>query len=120
MLQDDFLEEELNDLLKAIHTEYLKIPPTYPIQYALTKSYPLHVAAATGDIAAMKQLLKSGVSIEQRDDLNLTPLQVAAVSGQADSVRFLIDKGANVFAIDGYKLKLNALDLAIIESHPEV
>lgn len=109
MLKDD-------DLLKSIQTQYLKeLNSTQPII-----KYPLHVAAALGDIATLKQLLKSGVSIELRDDLNLTPLHVAAISGQAEAVSFLISKGANVFAVDGYKLKLNALDLSILEGRAKV
>lgn len=112
-------------LLEAIHIEYLQpqILPTLffvPVQFKAPTTYPLHVAAALGDIKTIQQLLKTGFSIEQRDELNLTPLQVAAVSGQADAVSFLLSQGADVFAVDSYKFNLNALDLAVMESRASV
>lgn len=135
-LDETFFSESLSksnmpitvrELLEAIHTEYLPSQmvsalPFVPMQSQTkgVKAYPLHVAAALGDITAIQQLLKMGISIEQRDELNLTPLQVAAVSGQAQAVSFLISKGANVFAVDGYKFNLSALDLAVMESKATV
>lgn len=115
-------------LLEAIHTEYIDplIVFTGPFISSMQSqpkkitSYPMHVAAAMGDITTIQELLKTGFLIEQRDELNLTPLQVAAVSGQAEVVSFLIAKGADVFALEGYKFNLNALDLAVMESRAAV
>lgn len=85
-------------------------------------SYPLHVAAALGDIAYLEKLLpfEYNDNIDSRDDLNLTPLQIAAVSGQVEAVKFLISKGANISASDGYDQDFSALTLAVWQGHPEI
>jgi Ankyrin repeats (3 copies) len=65
-------------------------------------------AAETGKTAAIQYLLERGVDINQRDKFFDTAFTVASSEGHIDSVRFLIDKGANLNAIseDGSALRL--------------
>ncbi|GAB7325639.1 hypothetical protein MBLNU13_g09619t1 [Cladosporium sp. NU13] len=44
-------------------------------------------------------LLNNGADIEHRDDKNCTPLHHAAFSGSADTVQYLLDAGADLYAV---------------------
>jgi len=57
----------------------------------------VHVAAATGDIVTVRQLLENGTDPNARSihTNQLTPLHLAAESGEVEIVRLLLDKGAD-------------------------
>jgi ankyrin repeat protein len=57
-------------------------------------------AAEAGDIAAVTLMLDLGFPLEARGDDGATPLHAAAFSGSADTVRLLIDRGADIGARD--------------------
>ena len=69
-------------------------------------SYPLHLAAGTGDFISMKALLESGHSINEQDSFGATPLLIATVSGREDMVDYLLEHSADptIEAKDGYSL----------------
>ena len=76
-------------------------------------------AAVFGDVAALKEILKSGVDINARDqERQSTPLIVAASVGQTEAVEFLIAEGADLFYrnLDN----VTALETARIFQHPQV
>lgn len=52
---------------------------------------PLHIAARVGDLEAVKRLLDDGGDPAARNLLRLTPLDMAAAEGFADTVRLLLD-----------------------------
>ena len=56
----------------------------------------LHEAAATGNIAALAALLETETNLEARNELGLTPLQVAVTKGHLAAAALLVDKGANL------------------------
>eukprot|EP00035_Acanthoeca_spectabilis_P000350 m.72746 g.72746 ORF g.72746 m.72746 type:complete len:447 (-) comp10152_c0_seq1:23-1363(-) len=56
----------------------------------------LHVAAESGDIAKAKDLLASGVNLDDRDDGDQTALHRAAGFGHASVVAFLLDSNGKV------------------------
>jgi ankyrin repeat protein len=56
----------------------------------------LHEAAATGNIAALAALLETETNLEARNELGLTPLQVAVSKGHLAAAALLVDKGANL------------------------
>lgn len=87
-----------------------------------TLSYPLHVAAAMGDLASLESLLASETfyDINERDDLNSTPLHVAALLGHLEVVSFLISKGADVSLQGAYDQNLSALTLATLNGQTEI
>ncbi|OAA54558.1 Ankyrin repeat-containing domain protein [Niveomyces insectorum RCEF 264] len=57
---------------------------------------PLHTAAKTGDIDAMRQLLEGGADISARDNDQWTALHYAARYKQAAAVDLLLEKGADI------------------------
>ena len=69
-------------------------------------SYPLHLAAGTGDFASIKSLLEDGRSINEQDSFGATPLLVATVAGREDMVIYLLEHSADpqIEAKDGYSL----------------
>jgi ankyrin repeat protein/L-ascorbate metabolism protein UlaG (beta-lactamase superfamily) len=67
----------------------------------------IHNAVRAGDLAKVKALVAKDIKVvNEKDDLGLTPLHIAASSGRKDTVDFLISKGANLKAVgrDGRNL----------------
>jgi ankyrin repeat protein len=58
----------------------------------------LHDAARSGDVDQVRQLLDSGANLEDRDQVQQTPLLAAALTNQTAVVEELIKRGANVMA----------------------
>ncbi len=57
------------------------------------------VAAATGNIEAIKQHLEAGTDVDAKEPPGgSTPLLVAAIFGRAEAAKLLIEKGANINA----------------------
>lgn len=65
--------------------------------------HPLHAAAQTNNIQAVKQLLSAGAPLEERDQSGSTALLVATRANAIDAARVLIDAGADVNAKDNIK-----------------
>jgi ankyrin repeat protein len=65
---------------------------------------PLHIAAESGDVAAIQQLLDRGADINvtvrsteyENSDWGDTPLHLASRNGKMDAAKFLIARGANL------------------------
>ena len=61
--------------------------------------YPLHEAAYKGDVERIKELVLSGVSVDQQEhNYGSTPLHTATIFANQKSVKILIDLQANVNA----------------------
>lgn len=74
--------------------------PTSNIEFGAS---PLHWAAAENDVAEMRRLIASGVSVDDRGERGLsTPLHLAARDGRIDAVRLLVELGADVNARTAY------------------
>ena len=69
-------------------------------------SYPLHLAAGTGDFKRVEELLESGIPVNQQDSFGATPLLIATVAGREDMVDFLLNRSADpkIDAKAGYSL----------------
>lgn len=59
-------------------------------------------AARKGDLASVKALVGKGAAIEAKTPYGQTPLYLAAMSGHADVVEFLLDKGASTNVRDTF------------------
>ncbi|TWB58229.1 ankyrin repeat protein [Rhizobium sp. ERR 922] len=90
--------------LTAVCTSFLAFGDTMDLR--------LHKAAATGDVAAIQQLLDSGAAIETQDAKGATPLLVATHGNRVDAARALIEAGVNVDHVN--RLGWTALIEAII------
>lgn len=62
----------------------------------------IHEAVLDRDIAAVERLIRSGATLEGRDEVGATPLISACSSGQFRIAELLIDAGADVFAVDDF------------------
>lgn len=60
----------------------------------------LFTAIKKDDTLQLKQLINSGVKLEERDDKGRTPLMIAAYENKIAAARILIDAGADVNAQD--------------------
>ena len=63
----------------------------------------IHTAAFDGDLAKVKQLVASGVDINQRGEKKVTPLHMAAYQGKRGHIemaKWLLANGADVTARD--------------------
>jgi ankyrin repeat protein len=59
----------------------------------------LHCVVRWGDVGAAKALIDAGIDINKAGDLGYTPLHVACMNGNAEIVKLLIDRGADMFAL---------------------
>jgi hypothetical protein len=72
-------------------------------------------AAQTGDTAAVGLMLDLGFPLDARGDDGATPLHAAAYAGSADTVRLLLERGADIEAVDT-RWHAPALDWAAVGS----
>lgn len=77
---------------------------------------PLH--SANADVAAL--LLKQGADIEAEDSERATPLITHALRGDADMVKFLLGRGADVRAtIRGHAGPMGVIEAAALSAHQD-
>ena len=62
------------------------------------QTYPLHQAAADGDLEQIRQLLSKGADVNTEDTEQRVPLYYAAVAGKMEVVQLLVEAGADVNA----------------------
>ena len=62
----------------------------------LAADYPVHQAAAKGDLKLLQKLLIGVAKVDIRNEDGQTPLMLAAQGGHAEAVTFLLDRGANL------------------------
>ena len=72
----------------------------------------LHHASEIGRLDYAKLLTTKKSDVEAKDDTLITPLHLAAGGGHTEIVKFLIQNGAQVNAIDG--------DTPLLKSHPDL
>jgi ankyrin repeat protein/CheY-like chemotaxis protein len=75
----------------------------------------LRLAAVAGKTAAVGALLVAAAPLEGRDDDGFTPLMLAALNGRLDTLRLLLDAGADIRAVSGNGM--SALDCARVQDH---
>ena len=74
-------------------------------------------AVLWGDLEKVRSLMEQGSDIEISDDLDMTPLHVAAIDDHLEVVQFLVEQGANrEITDDGHT---TALQYAIAGGHLE-
>jgi ankyrin repeat protein len=56
----------------------------------------MHKSAENGDVAALAALVETETNLEARNELGLTPLQVAVTHGHLAAAALLVDKGADI------------------------
>ena len=65
----------------GIHIAALTITGTTMLSLSTVVAGPLHDAAAVGDLVQVEQLIAEGTDVDNRDDLQRTPLFRAATKG---------------------------------------
>lgn len=76
-------------------------------------------AARKGDFATVKALIEKGAPVEAKTPYGQTPLYLAAMSGHAGVVQFLLDKGAKTDITDTF-YKASMLDFVLERKHYDV
>lgn len=56
----------------------------------------IHAAAYLGDLNAIKQHIKAGTDLNQKDEYGSTPLTIAATFGKTEAAKALIEGGADI------------------------
>jgi len=71
-----------------------------PSSAELAQYAGLHAAAASGDVQAIRNLVKKGADLEIRDNAGRTPLHVAAFASSEVAVEALAAAGVNMNALE--------------------
>lgn len=106
----------LNALLRTNRNFHGLLTPFLYKRASKLASSPLHWSAARGFRNNITPLVAAGCDIEVKDWTNRTPLMAAALGNHLDTVRALLDNGANInehsgrFNDDGTALHLVARD----------
>lgn len=79
---------------------------------------PLHLAAHTGDVAALRNLLSEGAEINARDRMARTAAHVAAFASQDEALRVLADAGIAMNALDAEAYDI--VTIAAVLDDPEL
>jgi putative CocE/NonD family hydrolase len=79
--------------------------------------YPLHQAAADGDIEQVKLLISKGANVNAEDEEKKTPLHYAAETGKMEVVKLLVEAGADINAGEG---KWTVLHGAVYEGRRDI
>ena len=74
---------------------------------------PIHNHAQAGNIQGIKNELAKGISINSRNHKGETPLHFAASSKQLDTIKYLVENGADVNAMTEYAKATPLLDSII-------
>lgn len=91
-------------------------PPLFGPDRDQFGDFPLHKAAADGDLAVVQELVVAGLDVNAKDDNRNTPLVLAVLSGHLKVCKFLIERGADLKA----KSRLGNSLLRLAEDHPRV
>ncbi|MEM9541047.1 MAG: ankyrin repeat domain-containing protein [Cyanobacteria bacterium P01_E01_bin.42] len=101
----------------------LEVEPADPEQAQRAKTSALDWAASHGDIDSIQKLMDAGVNINARaqGDEGSIPLITAVIHGHFETVKFLVNAGADLTVLqeeeeDGK----NALSLAIERGYPDI
>lgn len=71
-----------------------------------TVTESMFVAAKNGNITRLEKFLSLGRDVNSRDDNGLTPLRIAVLCGQSETVRYLLENGADPFVKGSYSRNL--------------
>ena len=79
---------------------------------------PLQIAAESGDVAIIRELLKAGADINHTNLEGFTALMIAAANGQSAVVEELLEKKADVNVVnkEGKTALMEAIDAGSLES----
>ncbi len=77
-------------------------------------------ASRNGDYERVKELLDNGVDVNiiNKNNKNCTPLHIASIYGHIEILRLLIERGANINALD--KSKISSLSYACYHKRLDV
>jgi ankyrin repeat protein len=88
-----YLEAAFADLVNYDAEDPMQ--PVDPLTYLTPEGDScLHIAAARGDLQAVRLLVDAGMDVNCRGDLGNTPLHYARKAAHAEVVGFLIDRGS--------------------------
>ncbi|KAL9578773.1 MAG: hypothetical protein Q9212_005506 [Teloschistes hypoglaucus] len=77
----------------------------------------LHMAAISGDIPAIRLLIARGAKVDQRSDELRTPLHDAVYHAKLDSIKILLEKGADI-TLEAGEEEYTMLNLALLKFSP--
>lgn len=92
----------MRSLLYTILVTLLYLQPSYPQTNTKPLTPTIHDAVQIQDIADIERHLAKGVSINEKDRYQDTPLHDAAHGTSVEVVKFLLSKGADVHARDSF------------------
>ncbi|KAB1274937.1 Ankyrin repeat domain-containing protein 7 [Camelus dromedarius] len=117
-------DETLRKLLSRCSS--IKVCALFPKKFSHVRRTPLHLACISGCPGVVALLIQFNCDLNARDKerttalirSNLTPFLLAVKENKKEMVRFLIENGANVHAVDN--VQRSALILAVFHDSPDI
>ena len=93
--------------MKEVTTAILLVALLIPLlvcgeQESSTPSVSLHMAVLQGNIGVIRQHIKAGSDLNEKDAYGSTPLLIAATFGKTEAAKALIEAGADMTIRDNY------------------
>jgi len=76
--------------------------PVYGEKKNLTPQVSLHMAVLQGNIGVIRQYIKAGSDLNEKDAYGSTPLIISTTFGNAEAAKALIEAGADMAIRDSY------------------
>jgi uncharacterized protein len=94
--------KDLKDILKTVgSTVDFGFSPITDVRYTTPLGdTPLHCVSTWGDAEAAAVLIKAGAIVNARGEYDQTPIYSAIGKGSLDTVKVLIDAGADLSVVD--------------------
>lgn len=108
----------MNDFYSSDLPDFFCKPENYHLKSNLHSDYPINHAAFFGDLERVKELIKLGVDLDSRGDLEYTALHHAAYRGHFDIVKVLVESGSDIHLKT--ELGKNAIELASLMNNKDI
>ncbi|MBS0288407.1 MAG: ankyrin repeat domain-containing protein [Proteobacteria bacterium] len=115
IIKNHLLTNPLSNENTLLFTDIVVSPECFSSKNLTSADYAMHMAAKKGDTIEILTLFCNGFNVNQTNSRNITPLDVAAMYGQTNAVKILVQIGG--WVNEGAYEDHTPLHFALLNSH---